>query len=194
MGKPNRVKGNDDVWMPGDDPSAGGFFAAFLAGFNGAKASIDQKPPEEVVVEEATFEDEFPAEDQDMTRDNDDPVREMQSGVMSSPRAAFVAVQSSLALARKVPSRSLSPVMAAGYYETIEGVKYDRDALEAARAAVAGEGDGRVSKADAQEILETLLDGGGVTATEFRTAFFILRDFRFTEGARELFIARLAQA
>ena len=59
-----------------------------------------------------------------------------------------------------------STVLASAYYETIDGLKYDSSALEAARAAVAGKGDGRVSKSDSEAILATLLDGGGVTATE----------------------------
>ena len=68
--------------------------------------------------------------------------------------------------------RTTTPSLAA-YYETIDGVKYDREALDVARESVAGKGDGRVSLSDAQTILNTILDGGGVTAIEFRTAFHV---------------------
>ena len=90
-------------------------------------------------------------------------------------------------------SRTTIPLMAA-YYETIEGVKYDREALDAAREAVSGKGDGRVSLADARAILETITDGGGVTAIEFRTAFYILGNFKFTSEAAEYYVAELSKA
>ena len=45
------------------------------------------------------------------------------------------------------------------YYELLDGKKHDKAALDAARQAVAGRGDGRVSQADARNILATLLDG-----------------------------------
>ena len=80
------------------------------------------------------------------------------------------------------------------YYQIIEGVKYDRSALEAAHAAVAGRGDGRVSLEDARAIYAEMIDGGGVTKIEFRTAFKILADFNFTDEAREGFISALAKA
>jgi hypothetical protein len=69
--------------------------------------------------------------------------------------------------------RTSSISLAPSYYETIDGVKYDRSSLDAAREAVAGEGDGRVSIEDAKAILATITDGGGVTATEYRTAFHV---------------------
>ena len=82
------------------------------------------------------------------------------------------------------------------YYETIDGLTYDRAAISAAKEAVAGAGDGRVSKQDAEAILETLLDQGSgtsvITAVESRTAFLLLRDFNFTDEARAIFVAKLA--
>ena len=74
--------------------------------------------------------------------------------------------------------------------------------MDAARAAVAGRGDGRVSKADAVDILGTLLDGSvtqqasgnTITEVEYRTAFRILHHYKFTEEAKDLFIEKLAEA
>jgi hypothetical protein len=87
------------------------------------------------------------------------------------------------------------------YYEIIADLKYDRAALDAARAAVAGAGDGRVSMNDAKFILSTLLDtggsssgGGSITTVEYRTAFMILRDFNFTSEARNVFVDVLASS
>ena len=39
------------------------------------------------------------------------------------------------------------------YYEVVGNLKYDRAALDAARKAVAGDGDGRVSVGDAQTVM-----------------------------------------
>lgn len=90
------------------------------------------------------------------------------------------------------PIGRLRPCLARSYYENVDGIARDKRALAVARAAVSGQGDGRISKADADEILTTLADGQGVTATEFSTAFVILRDFKFTPGAADHFIGRLA--
>lgn len=79
-----------------------------------------------------------------------------------------------------------------GYYETIDGIKYDRGIMDAARAAVEGKGDGRVSKADADDILAAILDGNTISEIEYRTAFLILRDFKFTDEAQKAFIEKLA--
>lgn len=108
----------------------------------------------------------------------------------------FLGATSAWQLNQPVIARSFRTTapLAAAYYETIDGVKYDSEALAAARKAVAGEGDGRVSVADSEAILAELIDGGGVTATEFRTAFYILGNFKFTDAARAKFIDSLSVA
>ena len=88
----------------------------------------------------------------------------------------------------------LHPRRLSSYYETIQGLKYDRTALDAAREAVAGRGDGRVSLDDARLIAASLKDGPGVTKVEFRTAFKILNDFNFTDEARKAFVDDMAHA
>jgi hypothetical protein len=88
------------------------------------------------------------------------------------------------------------------YYEVIGGLKHDREAMDAARKAVEGRGDGRVSVADANDILSKLLDGSvtqsasgnAITEVEYRTAFRVLADFKFTDEARAHFIEKLAGA
>ena len=84
---------------------------------------------------------------------------------------------------------------------SIDGLKYDKECMDAAREAVAGVGDGRVSKADAESILATLTDGpisqsasgNRITEIEYRTAFRVLHDFNWTPEAQKLFIERLAK-
>ena len=46
------------------------------------------------------------------------------------------------------------------YYKTIDGKKMDGNLLEMAEKAVAGAGDGRISKSDAEELLQAVKDGG----------------------------------
>ena len=87
------------------------------------------------------------------------------------------------------------------YYETIDGLKYDKECMDAAREAVAGVGDGRVSKADAETILDTLTDGrvsqsasgNSITEIEYRTAFRVLHEFKWTPEAQRLFVERLSK-
>jgi len=87
----------------------------------------------------------------------------------------------------------------ASYYEVIDGLKYDGGCIEAAKEAVAGKGDGRVSKSDAEKILATLLDGpvgkagNSITEIEYRTAFRVLHDYKWTAEAQAMFIERLAK-
>ena len=60
---------------------------------------------------------------------------------------------------------------------------------QAARDAVAGVGDGRISKKDAEAILAKIVDGRTITLTEYRTAMLLLRgSFNFTNEARKMFI------
>ena len=102
--------------------------------------------------------------------------------------------------ARRPVLQAARSASSSGYYEVIGGLKHDREAMDAARAAVEGRGDGRVSKSDADDILAKLVDGpttqaasgNSVTEVEYRTAFRILADFRFTDEARAPFIEKIA--
>mmetsp|Transcript_59253 Transcript_59253/g.141200 ORF Transcript_59253/g.141200 Transcript_59253/m.141200 type:complete len:530 (+) Transcript_59253:72-1661(+) len=83
---------------------------------------------------------------------------------------------------------------AGGYYETVDGVKCDHEILELCRKAVAGAGDGRVSKDDAKGILDAALDAGKVTDTERWTLRLCLSEFNWTEAAHDWFTAELKAA
>lgn len=73
--------------------------------------------------------------------------------------------------------------MSETYYKVIEGKKYDRQMLEIADAATAGQGDGRISLADAKRLIQAVLDGGRYTDVEKDTMAYIRANYRFTEEA-----------
>ena len=77
--------------------------------------------------------------------------------------------------------------MANSYYKTIKGVRYDRAILEAAEERISGQGDGRISQNDAEEIINLSKDGGRITETELRTLKYISDNYHFTSKAAEWF-------
>jgi len=81
--------------------------------------------------------------------------------------------------------------MAQSYYKTIHGTRYDRALLGAADERIAGQGDGRISEKDAEELVELSKDGGRVTETELRTLKYIREHYRFTPKAAAWFAGQL---
>jgi hypothetical protein len=79
------------------------------------------------------------------------------------------------------------------YYKQIDGVSHDRALIEAAEAAVAGRGDGRISKADAQRLLSFVIDGGKITATEQATLVYLRANFTWTDKANAWFKDAIAR-
>lgn len=75
----------------------------------------------------------------------------------------------------------------ASYYKTIDGVKMDRELLEAADEAIAGRGDGRISQADAEMLLEKVKDGDSYTDVEKATVKHIRENYKWTDEADEWF-------
>lgn len=69
------------------------------------------------------------------------------------------------------------------YYKIIDGQAYDRKVLELAEALIAGQGDGRISQADAKQLYEAVQDGNLITAIENATLFYLLETLNFTERA-----------
>ncbi|MCH2230116.1 MAG: hypothetical protein MK105_07205 [Crocinitomicaceae bacterium] len=74
-----------------------------------------------------------------------------------------------------------------GYYKTIDGKKYDGEILELAESLVDGEGDGRISKADAEKLFEAVRDGNSYTDIEKDTMAYVRDNFKWTEAADEWF-------
>ena len=69
------------------------------------------------------------------------------------------------------------------YYKQINSVKYDRALLEYAESMTEGQGDGRISRQDAVDLIEQAKDGKGVTECELRTLEHILKNYTCTESA-----------
>lgn len=74
-----------------------------------------------------------------------------------------------------------------GYYKTIDGVKYDGELIELADKLTAGTGDGRLSKEDAAQILESVMDGDSYTDTEKDTVKYLRENYKWTDAADEWF-------
>jgi hypothetical protein len=86
---------------------------------------------------------------------------------------------------------TLTTSKAKSYYKTIQGVRYDRSLLEAAEERISGQGDGRISEMDAEEIVELSKDGKGITETELRTLKYISENYHFTPKAAVWFASIL---
>jgi len=74
-----------------------------------------------------------------------------------------------------------------GYYKTIDGEKYDGELIELADKLTAGAGDGRISKADAAELLEAVKDGASYTDIEKATIKYIRENYKWTDASDEWF-------
>lgn len=81
--------------------------------------------------------------------------------------------------------------MDSGYYIVIDGVKYERAILEMAELLIQGQGDGRISHEDAEQILDKIADKNLVTKTEQDSVDFILKQYTWTDKARRWFLAEL---
>lgn len=74
-----------------------------------------------------------------------------------------------------------------GYYKTIDGVKYDGEVLELADKLTSGAGDGRLSKEDAAQLLEAVMDGGSYTDIEKASMKYVRENYKWTEAGDEFF-------
>jgi len=101
---------------------------------------------------------------------------------------------------KKVPQEAMSgsPAKKArtsttGYYETVDGYKCDKGIIDACREGVAGQGDGRISAADAEKVWEKAADGGRVTDAEKWTIRYCLSGFNWTRQAHDWTLDKLRQ-
>mmetsp|Transcript_18120 Transcript_18120/g.49721 ORF Transcript_18120/g.49721 Transcript_18120/m.49721 type:complete len:190 (+) Transcript_18120:98-667(+) len=77
------------------------------------------------------------------------------------------------------------------YYETVDGVKCDKALIDACREAMAGRGDGRVSREDAKKVFEKAIDGGKITKAEHWSLIHCLTAFHWTEAAHDWILESL---
>lgn len=68
-------------------------------------------------------------------------------------------------------------------YETIDGVRYEKELLELARQHTTGAGEGKLSKDEVADLFKSASDGQGVTETEKATLAHIRKNFEFTDAA-----------
>ena len=73
------------------------------------------------------------------------------------------------------------------YYKEIDGKKYDGELLELAEKLVKGQGDGRISMADAEKLFAEVRDGAKYTDIEKDTVSYIRDNFKWTDEADEWF-------
>jgi len=73
------------------------------------------------------------------------------------------------------------------YYKEVGGKKLDGHLLEIADVAVAGAGDGRISKEDAEKMLAAVIDDDVYTAVEKATIDYIHKNYKWTEAAWDWF-------
>lgn len=73
------------------------------------------------------------------------------------------------------------------YYKTIDGNKYKAELLELADKLTAGAGDGRLSQADAEQLMAAVKDGGIYTDIEKDTMSYVRDNYNWTDAADEWF-------
>ncbi len=78
------------------------------------------------------------------------------------------------------------------HYKIIEGKNLVSELLELADKAVQGKGDGRISVKDAEQLFDTVHDGGIYADAEKDTVKYIQSHYHWTEGADEWFKSRVA--
>ena len=79
------------------------------------------------------------------------------------------------------------------YYKIVDGKKMDGHLLELAEKVVQGQGDGRISKEDAQKLIGAVTDGGLYTDIEKDTMEYIRTNFKWTEGADDWFRKKISE-
>jgi hypothetical protein len=72
-------------------------------------------------------------------------------------------------------------------YQTIDGVKYEKELLDLATKHTTGAGEGKLSKDEVADLFKSASDGQGVTETEKLTLEYIRNNFEFTEAAAKDF-------
>ncbi|UII26741.1 hypothetical protein LVD15_26175 [Fulvivirga maritima] len=72
-------------------------------------------------------------------------------------------------------------------YVSIDGVSYEKELLELAKAHTTGKGEGKLSKDEVEDLFKSAKDGHSVTETEKRTLEYIRGNFEFTDASAKLF-------
>ncbi|MCP3870686.1 MAG: hypothetical protein GY703_21860 [Gammaproteobacteria bacterium] len=78
-------------------------------------------------------------------------------------------------------------------YQSIDGVQYEKELLDLAKKHTTGRGEGKISKDEVVDLLNSASDGQGVTETEKRTLGYIRKNFQFTDAAARDFDTAFAK-
>ena len=78
------------------------------------------------------------------------------------------------------------------YYKNVNGKNLDGHLLDMADKAVEGEGDGRISRKDAESLIAAVVDGGAYTDIEKATMEHIRDNYKWTDSANEWFRSEIA--
>lgn len=72
-------------------------------------------------------------------------------------------------------------------YVTIDGEKYEKELLDLAKEHTTGQGEGKISKDEAADLIKSAKDGSQVTDIEKNTLKYIRANFDFTDAAAKQF-------
>jgi len=72
-------------------------------------------------------------------------------------------------------------------YQTIDGIKYEKELLELAKEFTTGRGEGKLSKDEVKDLFKSASDGQAVTEIEKLTLQYIRKSFEFTDAAAKDF-------
>ncbi|GLS84923.1 hypothetical protein [Paraferrimonas haliotis] len=78
-------------------------------------------------------------------------------------------------------------------YVMIDGVKYEQELIDLARAHTTGVGESKISRDEAVDIIDSAQDGMGITDTERMTLYYIRNHFDFTDSAAQWFDNEIAK-
>lgn len=78
-------------------------------------------------------------------------------------------------------------------YVSIDGVQYEKELMDLAKHHTTGVGEGKLSKDEVVDLMNSANDGQGVTETEKRTLQYIRQNFEFTDAAAKDFDAAFAR-
>ncbi|TKB58446.1 hypothetical protein [Ferrimonas aestuarii] len=72
-------------------------------------------------------------------------------------------------------------------YVHIDGVRLEKELLDLANAHTTGRGEGRISKDEAMDLINSANDGRGMTDVEVATLNYIRDNFSLTDAAQAVF-------
>ena len=72
-------------------------------------------------------------------------------------------------------------------YQTIDGIKYEKELLDLAKEFTTGRGEGKLSKEEVKDLFKSASDGQTVTEIEKLTLQYIRKGFEFTDAAAKDF-------